>query len=180
MCCREEKPIFGPWACLLVALGFPSWLPGPKSHPKGAATLRPAMRRVLVLPSGSRANTRSRNTSGIRAESLRCELGGCEHPRQIHGLGPFRSNLDVRGIPKCFLAKCFFGGLAYQGQATTNFIEHSVLFGLGTPGLQKNTWLKTNFGIPARMRKLQRRASFRVSVLSRQHKQAPHVEPRGG
>ncbi len=62
-----------------------------------------------------------------------------------------------KGIPKCFLAKWFVGGLGCQGKQTTHFQEHFVfvclaaeggqapkpfvsgkvlLFGLGTPGLR--------------------------------------------
>ncbi len=36
--------------------------------------------------------------------------------------------------------KCVLGGLGYQGEKKHVFSENVWLFGLGTPGLQKNTW----------------------------------------
>ncbi len=68
----------------------------------------------------------------------------------------------VKGSPKCFLAKCFFGGLGYQGkQKTTHcqetygfmalpktilFLNMCVFVGPGTPGLQKPLGPKTTSG----------------------------------
>ncbi len=47
-----------------------------------------------------------------------------------------------KGIPKCFFAKWFFGGLGYwyQGPKNTFFQKTYGLFGLGTPGLQTKTF----------------------------------------
>ena len=67
------------------------------------------------------------------------------------------------------LAQWFFGGLGHQGRKTKHVPEHRGfvalppkaarpnnhdfqenvwLFGLGAPGLQKNTWPQKHFGIP--------------------------------
>ncbi len=58
---------------------------GPKSHPLVAATLRPESSRVLRLPPGSRESPRARNTSTIRAESLRRDRHIFKNPRKIQG-----------------------------------------------------------------------------------------------
>jgi hypothetical protein len=75
----------------------------------------------------------------------------------------------IKGIPRVFGAKWFFGGLGCQGQQTTHFCEnrgylalppvvarpthHSFpekvwCFDLGTSGLQKNTSPTNHYGIP--------------------------------
>jgi hypothetical protein len=66
-------------------------------------------------------------------------------------------HLDSEGSRSCVWAKCFVGGLGYQGSEKSGclalptnyyFYEDVLFFGLGTPGLQKATWPTNHFGIP--------------------------------
>ncbi len=91
------------------------------------------------------------------------------HRQSIHSLCVMcLPLLGQRGPEVVLLAKWLFGGLGCQGQKSTPFQENNAclalppsaarpknhyvpkqvwFFGLGTPGLQKNTWPKKHVGI---------------------------------
>ncbi len=47
-----------------------------------------------------------------------------------------------KGCRSAFVSQRLFGGPGHQGQKTTRFLKHVCVWGRGTPGLQKKTWLK--------------------------------------
>ncbi len=50
----------------------------------------------------------------------------------------FAVSLLVKGVPKFFLATCFFGGQGYRGQTTTPFQEHNRLWALPPEAARPN------------------------------------------
>ncbi len=95
------------------------------------------------------------------------------------------------GCRSVFLAEWFCGGLGYQNQNTAHFLktrdflavpkshvflENLCFWGLGTPVLQKNTWLTNHFGIPLAERPSQHGSAARYTCVT--CLPDPHPSPR--
>ena len=89
---------------LLALSGHPlGGFRGPNNQTKDTATLRPAVPRVLRLRAGGQGNTRPRNTTDRRAESLRRDRCVFKNPCKIQGFRAFWHPLGSKTAVKHIL-----------------------------------------------------------------------------